>query len=445
MALHARATPPRRRGLVTRGLSVALGSVLGASLVALTNLPVTWENPRAALSLQKFEPLSPVSPLQFASVGSSAVSIPDLHVLFASPHEKSVPIASLTKLMTAYVVLKRLPLVGNQLGPCLMVTTNDVATYRVDQKSNQSSVKVIDGEQLCERSLLDGLFVHSANNYADLLIRLTGPSVVNFVQQMNRTARQLSMTRTHYVDGSGFNAANVSTAKDQLRLVVRLMHNALVRQIARQTSVILPAAGSVRTYTPLLGTKGVVGIKSGRTAEAGGCDALALQTSIAGVTFLTYAVVLSQTGPNVLQKAGNVAFELARSAVANISTYKLEPGDVVGQVGWPGAQVNLTVANPAIHFAWRHGPRMTVLAIPVIARRCFTNLPVPLTLQTMRVEGSWSSTHVPRRWTTDLGASNRICGGFGLYSVQYGAGLSNSVIVVPEHTVTRPSWWRGLL
>ena len=68
------------------------------------------------------------------------------------------------------------------------------------------------------------------------------------------------------------------------------------------TSVTLPVAGTLSTYTPLIGLRGIIGVKSGFTAAAGGCDVLAVVTNGARApTVLLPAAVTGQTG---VQRAG---------------------------------------------------------------------------------------------------------------------------------------------
>ena len=78
--------------------------------------------------------------------------------------------------MTAWVVLHRLPLSGSATGPCEVVNGNDMALYEYDEATDQSGVPIALGERLCERTLLRGMLVHSAGDYAQLLAALTGMS-----------------------------------------------------------------------------------------------------------------------------------------------------------------------------------------------------------------------------------------------------------------------------
>ena len=87
----------------------------------------------------------------------------------ASPYQQPAPIASLAKVMTAYLTLKRYPLSGEQEGFTIAVTAADAKAAVEDASRNQSIVKVRPGEQLTERQLLEALLVPSGNNIASML------------------------------------------------------------------------------------------------------------------------------------------------------------------------------------------------------------------------------------------------------------------------------------
>jgi D-alanyl-D-alanine carboxypeptidase (penicillin-binding protein 5/6) len=72
--------------------------------------------------------------------------VPQLSVAASSPNQPRVPIASLTKMMTAWVVLHKLPLTSGESGPCLTVNGADLALYNNDVDNGLSSVKIDDGD-----------------------------------------------------------------------------------------------------------------------------------------------------------------------------------------------------------------------------------------------------------------------------------------------------------
>lgn len=324
-----------------------LGSALSSALIIGMQVPLLHPMSNAEITLRV--PTTAPATLAWPQSGSAALLVPSLGVA-QSHNDHVMPIASLTKMMTAYVVLKRLPLAIGQTGPCITVTATDVATYEAMIQTDQSNVLVSAGEQLCEFDLLDGLLVHSANNYSVLLANMVAGGPAHFVALMNQTAQSLGFVGTHYADTSGFDPGSVSTALDQGLLAERLMKSPLVRSIVNQSSVTLPVAGTVSSYTPYVGIDHVIGVKSGRTSAAGGCDVLAMQF-LDGTSLRTvYSVVLDQRGGDLLGPAGQAALALAQSAVAGERNLTFARGRVVGRLGW--SQTVPVVVGRSSSFHW---------------------------------------------------------------------------------------------
>ena len=324
-----------------------LGAAIAAGLVISMQLPLMHHRAGVRVTLSALVGAGANStPLAWPSIGGAAIDIPALGVVQVW-HNQVRPIASLTKMMTAYVALQRLPLGLGETGPCLDVTSGDLAEYQYEQRVGQSSVPVAVGERLCEIDLLNGLLVRSGGNYALMLARLVAGSPSAFVEIMNAQAVALDLRSTHYDDVSGFSTLSVSDALDQARLATLIMHSALVRSIVNQPSVTLPVAGTVASFTPFVGVGNVVGVKSGRTDAAGGCDVMAMTFQQGGYTRLAYAVVLGQRGGDLLGPAGNAAFALASSALANRVVATYARGDVVGRIGWSRRSVDFGFAQPA--------------------------------------------------------------------------------------------------
>ena len=274
--------------------------------------------------------------LPWPATGQGAVAIPAIGVDMASGPEQPVPVASLTKLMTAYVVVHDHPLAPNDAGPTITVTQADVADYDTDTVSDDANAQVVLGEQLTERQVLSGLLVHSADNYADLLARWDAGSVPAFVAKMNAAAARLGMGHSHFADASGVSTGSVSTAADILKVAAPDMANADIASIVRMTAVTLPVAGTISTYTPLIGLEGIIGVKSGFTTAAGGCDVVGAVRNVHGRSVLLLAAVTGQTGVAVLAQAGLHGLALVNAAAPVIgSTPVLHAGQVVAR-GEPG-------------------------------------------------------------------------------------------------------------
>ena len=327
---------------------MVLGFVIAGALIVSMQLPLLHERSRSH-ALRGSISTVVVQPLAWPTIGNAAVEIPFYGVLVRH-HDPVVPIASLTKMMTAYVVLKHLPLAQGQTGPCVTVSSLDLLDYQSDRLRGESRAAVVVGEQLCEFDLLSGLLVHSAANYADILALMVSSSPIKFVAMMNATARQLGLLHTHYFDPSGISNLSVSTAGDQATLAVSLMKSPLVRTIVDQTNVSLPVAGVVSSFTPYVGVDHVVGVKSGRTVAAGGCDVMAMTFQQEGQTHIVYSVVLGQRGGDLLGPAGDAALALSTSALANRVVLRFSAGRALGTIGW-GSHV-ATYAVRSDHRIW---------------------------------------------------------------------------------------------
>jgi D-alanyl-D-alanine carboxypeptidase (penicillin-binding protein 5/6) len=234
----------------------------------------------------------------------------------ASPREEPVSIASLAKVMTAYLTLERYPISGAQDGFTITITEAEAEDEVQDAREQQSVVAVRPGEELTERQLLEALLIPSGNNVAQILAVQAAGGETEFVAEMNAKARALGMHHTIYTDPSGFDPSTVSTAADQLRVFARAMRFSLFRQIVSMARATLPVAGTVTNYDPLI-AEGYAG-KTGSSSAAGGCLAFFTRVTFGGRRVTAVGVVLGQgQGSNtslLLAAAGDAAQELVSAA-----------------------------------------------------------------------------------------------------------------------------------
>lgn len=330
----------------------AMGLVLGGALITAAAVPLPSDAPALRLRLTLASAAGPSPHEPFPSQGESAVAIPSLGYEAATTNQVPQPIASLTKLMTAYVTLQRLPLHTGRSGPSIQVGAADVLVYRDDVRTGQSNAKVADGEVLTERQLLEGLLVPSANNFAVLLAEMVAGSQSQMMLDMNAAAATLGLRSTTYADVSGFDPATQSSAVDQLRLAELLMRDPTFASIVRMAQVWLPVAGYVVSYTPEIGQPHVVGVKSGYTSQAGGCDVMAYDAHVGDHEVQVLAVVLGQLsltpGRTDLMAAGHDAYVLATGTVGHLHTWRVAIAHhVVGAIGW-GADTVPVLATATI-------------------------------------------------------------------------------------------------
>jgi D-alanyl-D-alanine carboxypeptidase (penicillin-binding protein 5/6) len=253
--------------------------------------------------------------------GQAAVQIGQSQVQ-AGPNQHAAAIASVAKVMTAYLVLRDHPLRLGQDGPMITLTDADVADSDRRRGQRESVVSIAAGEQLTELQALQALLLPSANNIAAVLARWDAGSAGRFVARMNATARSLGMTRTRYTDPSGYDDATVSTPADQLRIVDRAMRLPVFASIVATPSAALPVAGTVRNTDTLLGYNGFVGVKTGSDEAAGGCFAFRAVRWIDGKRTTITGVVLGQPGHDQVE----AGLSAAAAMVDRIAGQRAAPG-----------------------------------------------------------------------------------------------------------------------
>ena len=232
-----------------------------------------------------------------------------------SPHEQPAPIASLAKVMTAYLTLERYPLSGARGGFTITVSAAQAQAVDRDARQGQSVVAVQAGEELTERQLLEALLIASGNNIAELLATRVAGSESHFVTEMNAEARALGIDHTIYTDPSGFDASTLSTAADQLRVFQQAMRFRIFREIVSMATVAFPVAGTLTNFNPVI-AEGYAG-KTGSDSAAGGCLAFFTHVRVGGRRRTAVGVVMGQGDGSdtsgLLAAAGDAARELVDS------------------------------------------------------------------------------------------------------------------------------------
>ncbi len=251
--------------------------------------------------------------------GVSAADISGFGVMAGPGATRPVPIASVTKVMTAYVVLHDHPLPSGGSGPDIAVQSSEVAAYPSQVRDGDSLVPVVAGETITERQALEALLLPSADNMAWILARWDADSQAAFVERMNATARRLGMTGTSYTDPSGLDPSTTSTAADQVRLGMAAMRVPVLAAIAAMSTAVVPVAGIVRNYNTLLGQDGIAGLKTGSTQAAGGCVLIAAWHKEGAHNTLIVAATFGQPGtaqtilPNALHAGHMLVLALDRA------------------------------------------------------------------------------------------------------------------------------------
>ena len=319
----------------------------------------------------------------FPEQGESAVGTENFGVIASSDNQTAVPIASLTKMMTAYLVLKAYPLKPGQDGPSLTINAQDMADYQNHLTNGGSVLRIALGESLTERQLLEGLLLPSGNNIANTLGRWVSGTDAAFVAKMNETAKALGMTDTHYEDASGVSPATVSNAVDQIKIAQAAMAYTVFQEIVVMPQATLPVAGTVYNVNWMLGKHGVVGIKTGSTSQAGGCFVSATPIVVGKEKHFIIAAVLGQKTVQSLQSALDANVKILDQVRNEFKLYPLtQPTEGFGQIssawhansdlkttqpiqifGYPGMKVSFSLKSLKTQLPILSGENAAILSI----------------------------------------------------------------------------------
>ena len=226
-------------------------------------------------------------PLELKSSVALVLDQETNEILFSKNPGAVLPIASLTKLMTALVVTEG----GQPLDQMLTITEEDIDT----EKGSHSRLVV--GTSLTRGEMLHLALMSSENRAANALGRHFPGGLSAFVEAMNRKAAEIGMRDTHYVEPTGLSSRNQSSARDLATLVKVAHHYSLIRELSTSPEYHV-AIG--KRQLQFRNTNGLVfnpsweiGLqKTGYIAEAGRC--LVMQAQLAGRKLIM--VFLDSTG-----------------------------------------------------------------------------------------------------------------------------------------------------
>jgi D-alanyl-D-alanine carboxypeptidase (penicillin-binding protein 5/6) len=193
-----------------------------------------------------------------------AVDLANGQVLEKRNEDTRLPVASLTKLMTAYVILRGQPLEKEMSVPAFSVRQDD------------SLMGISQNEKLTVRDLLRGLLVNSGSDAAQTLAINDSGSNQAFVVKMNSESQRIGLANTHFDNPVGWDSQNnYSSAKDMAILARILLNNDFFKETVSKKSLIVTTKGGrqiklVNTNL-LLNDSDIVGVKTGFTNNAGEC------------------------------------------------------------------------------------------------------------------------------------------------------------------------------
>jgi D-alanyl-D-alanine carboxypeptidase (penicillin-binding protein 5/6) len=317
-----------------------LARSLAASFLALSCLAVQAQTP-AALNVAAGQGLQP---LEIAARSYMLVDITANQVLAGKDVDIPIEPASLTKLMTAYLVFDAIK--SRKLGLTQRLPVSDRAW-----KMPGSRMFIDPKMQVPVEDLIKGMIVQSGNDATVALAEGVGGSVERFVQLMNDQARALGMKSTRYANPEGLTApGHVTTARDLSILATRLMHDfpefVGYYAIKKYRYPGTPAANDTNRNLLLLRDPSVDGLKTGHTDAAGYCLVATARRELPHIgTRRLLSIVLGAANENAragesqkLLNWGYTAYEVVKLFDANHA--------VVTPEVWKGTSARAKLGRP---------------------------------------------------------------------------------------------------
>ncbi len=350
--------PLTRRQIYRRRRTVVFG---GAALVLATGfyLPFTLLAPLPPVepTLVAYSATSQTVPvIDFPAYGASGLgAVGYSGVLAQGGGAGPLPIASISKVVTALVVLDAKPLTVDESGPDVTFSAIDVGFYDEQVAQDGIVAPVYDGLVMTERNILNLALMASANNYAQTLAAWAFGSEAAYVQAASAWLKANGLTSTTIADATGINPTNTSTVADLIGLAKLAIADPVVSQIVATAAVEIPQIGVVSNRNALLGLDGIDGIKTGTLDEAGSCLLFSADHTIGTETVTLVGVVLGGPDHDTIDAAVRTLLTQADAGFRQVTlTTEGEPfADYVTSWGDEAAAV---ASRTATALVWSNAP-----------------------------------------------------------------------------------------
>ncbi|WP_104132467.1 D-alanyl-D-alanine carboxypeptidase family protein [Cryobacterium sp. M91] len=351
MSPSRRVTLRRRRLAVASVLLVVLG---GVGYVGATTLAPVPES--AATIVQPAALTQPAAALVWPTFGESAIGAVGFPGVLASSGEQgTVPIASITKMVTALVILDAKPLGAGEDGPAITFTDADVDIYYEVIAENGSVAPVVAGMELTQRQAFEAMLLPSANNYAASLAVWAFGSTDGYLAAAKTWLADNSLSQTSVADTSGISSSSVSTPADLVEIGKLVVGHPALAEIVALPSAVLPVIGTITNTNKLLGRDGVDGIKTGTTDIAGACLLFSTDFTVGDNTVTLVGVVLGGYTHSELNSAIAALIQSVQPGFHDVVL--AEAGTVYGsyRTQW-GDVSDIVAARAASALVWSDSP-----------------------------------------------------------------------------------------
>lgn len=325
MPLTQRQIYRRRRIAVFGGGGLVLATAFYLPMTLLAPLPevdpslVSYTAPALEQPLIDFPP--------YGASGLGAIGYEG--VLAQAGATTPLPIASISKVVSALVVLDAHPLALGESGPDVTMSAIDEAFYAEQIAQDGIVAPVRAGIVVSQRNMLNMSLMASANNYAQSLAAWAFGSEAAYVEAARSWLDRHGLTSTTIGDATGIMPTNTSTVPDLIEIARLALAHPVIAEVVATAAVDVPEIGTILTRNRLLGIDGVDGIKTGTLDEAGSCLLFSADHMIGGETVTIIGVVLG--GPSHDEINAAIRGILAQADAGFRQVTLASAGDVFGE------------------------------------------------------------------------------------------------------------------
>ena len=356
---------PRSRRQRYRRRRIVVGTATALVLAVILYLPFSLLAPLelAQRTVTGPPPLTASAPqIAWPQLGASAfgaVGYPDL--LSVNGSDQPLPMASITKIITAMVVLEAKPLAKGADGPEIVFSAADRALYSKYTALRGTVKPMPPGASMSQHEVLQVTLIASANNYAEAIADWAFGSEKSFVDAATSWLTSHGLTHTTVLEPTGINPANTSTASDLVALGKLAIADPVVAEIVDTPTITLPEVGTIKDTNKLLGSEGVIGIKTGTLENIGSSLLFASTQKIGSSTVTIIGAVLGAVDHDTLYPA---VTGMLRSIAAGFHEVTLaDRGQVFANYhsAWSG-RTSAVAASSAKVLVWADTPVSAVVS-----------------------------------------------------------------------------------
>ena len=338
---------PLRAAVVVPTLAIA--AVLGAYAATTLLWPLHAVAP--TVTAMQVQPIAaPAAVPAWPPQGSAAEAVAGIGTLASTADPDSI--ASITKVVTALVVLDEMPLEVGEQGPDYRFTSADRSRYWQYLSGGESALDVPAGGSLTQYQMLEGMLIGSANNYADRLAQSIWPTDAVYASAANAWLTAHGVPGITVREPTGMDPRNAASPEALVTLAEKALANPVIAEIVAKQSVDLPGAGHVENTNGLLADPGVVGVKTG-TLDAWNLLS-AKDVTIGDKTVRLYASVLGQPDDESRLAASRALYAQMEAELQPKPSVSAQT--VAGQVEtlW-GDKVDIVTSGDASVILWNGG------------------------------------------------------------------------------------------